>query len=62
MHLLASNISDINILVEIFKVVDKRHANVLDKAGNSPLHYAAIKRNLAMCQMLCEVAGLNVKA
>lgn len=49
MHLLASNISDINILVEIFKVVDKRHANVLDKAGNSPLHYAAIKRNLAMC-------------
>lgn len=62
MHLIANHIDDVSTVHEIFKAIDKRHVNVLDKEGNSPLHYAAIKRNLPMCQMLCEFAGLNVNA
>lgn len=62
MHLIANYIDDVSTVVEIFKVIEKRHVNVLDKFGNTPLHNAALCRNLPMCQMLCEVGGLSVNA
>ena len=62
MHLIANYIKETKSIVEIFKDIDKRHINVIDKAGNTPLHNAAFCRNLPMCQMLIEFGGLDVNA
>ena len=62
MHLIAFHIDDIATVQAIFKDIDVKQARVTDKYGNTPLHYAAIKRNLPMCQMLCEAARLDVNA
>ena len=61
MHLIAHHIDDIATVQAIFSDVDmKQVVKVTDKYGNTPLHYAAIRRNLPMCQMLCEVSRLDV--
>ena len=62
MHLIANYIDDFASVREIFAAIDIRQIQVTDKFGNSPLHYAAFKRNLTMCHMLVEVAHLDVNA
>ena len=63
MHLIANHITDTNTVQTIFTdTINASHVNVKDNNGNTPLHYAALQRNLPMCQMLCEVARLDVNA
>lgn len=50
MHLIAHHIDDIATVQAIFSDVDmKQVVKVTDKYGNTPLHYAAFRRNLPMC-------------
>lgn len=54
LHLIASLIKDENTLKDIFKNIDKTKLMTEDRNGNTPLHYAAFARNIAMTTLLCE--------
>ena len=54
LHLIASLVKEEPTLREIFKKIDKSKLMTEDRNGNTPLHYAAYARNLAMAILLCE--------
>lgn len=54
LHVIASLVTDEQTLREIFKMVDNRGLLTEDRNGNTPLHYAAYSRNLAMVSLICE--------
>lgn len=54
LHLIASLVTDELTLREIFKNIDKQKLLTEDRNRNTPLHYAAFARNIAMVTLLCE--------
>jgi len=54
LHLIASLVTDEATLKEIFKKIDKSKLLTEDRNGNSPLHYAAYTRNIAMVTLLVD--------
>ena len=54
LHLIAFLVKEEPTLKEIFKKIDNSKLMTEDRNGNTPLHYAAYARNLAMATLLCE--------
>jgi len=54
LHLIASLVTDEATLKDIFKKIDKSKLLTEDRNGNTPLHYAAYARNMAMTTLLCD--------
>ena len=59
-HIIAANITDHDVLTKILASIDRKLLFIKDKNGNTALHYAAYKRNIVMCQVLCESAKVDV--
>jgi ankyrin repeat protein len=52
LHLIASLVTDETTLREIFRKLDPSKLLTEDRNGNTPLHYAAYSRNMAMVNLL----------
>ena len=59
-HIISANITSNDVLSTILGSIDKKQLFIKDKNGNTPLHYAAYKRNIVMCQLLCDNAKADV--